>query len=136
MKPRPPASRRTRADAFADAFRGLKWLFATQCHARIHLLAALVAIALGWSLKISRSEWIALIFSIALVLVAEAINTALELLGDALTREKNPLVGKAKDIAAGAVLLASTAAAIIGTIIFLPHLLALLPAAPRPSLSP
>ena len=127
MNTRPPSSRRNRVQAFADAFRGLKILFATQCHARIHALAALIACVLGWSLKITRGEWIGVIFCIALVLVAEAANTALELLGDAVTLEENPLIGRAKDIAAGAVLLASIAAAIIGALVFLPHLMALLP---------
>jgi len=129
MSTRPPSSRRNRAQAFADAFRGLKILLSTQCHARIHALAAIVACVLGWGLKITRGEWLAIIFSIALVLVAEALNTALELLGDALTREKHPLIGSAKDVAAAAVLLASIAAAIMGLLVFAPHLLSLLPVA-------
>jgi diacylglycerol kinase len=131
METRPPNLRRTRRRAFADAFRGWKWLFTSQCHARLHLLAAVVVLAFGWSVGISRFEWLALIFAIALVLVAEAFNTALELLGDAITREQNPSIGRAKDLAAGAVLLAAVAAAVIGVLIFWPHLRALLPAWPR-----
>ncbi|MGC3989109.1 MAG: diacylglycerol kinase family protein [Chthoniobacteraceae bacterium] len=130
MRPSPP--RRTRAQAFRDAARGIYLLFASQCHARIHGLAALVVIVLGWSLQISATEWLWLVLAIALVLVAEALNTAIELLGDAVTKDYHPLIGRAKDIAAGAVLLASSAAAIIGALVLVPHLRALGPAAPHP----
>jgi len=132
MELRPSPSRRTRAHAFRDAARGICLLFASQCHARIHGLAALVVIALGWALKVSPSEWLWLVLAMALVLITEALNTAIELLGDAVTREHHPLIGRAKDIAAGAVLLASIAAAIMGALVLVPHLRALWPVGPRP----
>jgi len=130
MIERPEISRRTRLQAFADALRGFRWLWQSQLHARIHCPAAAAAISLGMFLKISRMEWCGILFAIAFVLVTEALNTAIELLGDALTLEPNSHIGKAKDIAAAAVLLASIAAAIIGALIFIPHLLALKQATP------
>jgi diacylglycerol kinase len=62
---------------------------------------------------------------IALVLALEAVNSAIEYLADKISPEQDPLIGKAKDIAAGAVLIAAIGAAIIGSLIFIPKLIAL-----------
>ena len=72
--------------------------------------------------RIQRFEWLVLLLAMALVWTAEACNTAIELACDAITREQHPLVGHAKDVAAGAVLLAAIFAALIGLVVFAPRL--------------
>lgn len=112
--------------SFRHAFRGLATAFSTQPNLRIHLLAGALAITLGFLLKIAPGEWLALILAIALVTAAELFNTALEFLADRLTSVHDPLIGKAKDLAAAAVLVTAVAAAAVAAIIFLPRLLRLL----------
>ena len=113
---------RNRISSFRYAFRGLSDLFRGQPNARIHLLAAILAVALGFYCHISRMEWIALSICISLVLALEALNTALEYLTDLVSPEFHPLAGKAKDIAAAAVLLAAAGAVVVGLLIFIPRL--------------
>lgn len=112
---------------FQYAWKGIQYLFRTQPNARIHLLVFLIAIIMGFILQISRMEWLALLLVAALVLVAEGINTAIEILGDEIAdgHWKN-LVGRAKDVSAGAVLLAAVFSVIIGLVIFVPHILQIL----------
>ncbi len=112
-----------RARSFRDAFRGVAVLLATQHNARIHAAATLAVLAAGLWLGCTRVEWAVLVLAIALVWLAEGVNTALEALGDAVSAEHHPLVGRAKDVAAGAVLLASIGAAVAGLLIFVPRLL-------------
>ena len=97
-------------------------LLNTQAHARIHLAATLGVLVLGVWLDVSRSDWLALVLAIALVWVSEAINTAIEAVVDLASPALHPLAGKAKDVAAGAVLLASMAASIIGLLVFAKYL--------------
>ena len=111
-----------RVRAFAYALQGVKTLFATQCHARFHALAAIVVIALGFILKISPGEWCCVILSVTIVLACEAFNTAVELLADRISLEQHTLSGKAKDVAAAAVLFSAIGAAATGAIIFWPKL--------------
>jgi len=92
----------------------------------VHLPAACIVFAVGCILQIDRVEWCLIVFAIAIVFVSESLNSALESLADAVHPTEHPLVGRAKDVAAGAVLLASFAAAAVGLIIFLPKLFALL----------
>ncbi|NWG87121.1 MAG: diacylglycerol kinase family protein [Hydrogenophilaceae bacterium] len=108
---------------FVFAYRGLLHLIASQRNFRFHLLIAapLVVLAAAW-LKLAAWEWIALLIAIALVLSLEAMNTALEILADRVNREHDPLIALAKDAAAAAVLLAAVGAAVVGLIVFLPHL--------------
>jgi diacylglycerol kinase (ATP) len=111
---------------FRYAFRGIALLFATQANARIHLAAAFTVFAAGLFFQVSRTEWILLALSICLVLMAEALNTALEFLTDLVSPGYHELAGKAKDTAAGAVLICALGAAGVGIAIFAPRLLALL----------
>lgn len=111
---------------FRYAFRGIALLFATQANARIHLAAAFAVFAAGLFFQVSRTEWILLALSICLVLMAEALNTALEFLTDLVSPGYHELAGKAKDTAAGAVLICALGAAGVGIAIFAPRLLALL----------
>jgi diacylglycerol kinase len=108
--------------AFGYAFQGIWHLFRTQRNAQIHLLAAACAVALGAALRIARWEWLALVLTIALVLAAEAVNTAVEAAVDLATSSRHPLAKVAKDAAAGAVLICAVAAVVVGCIVFLPHL--------------
>ncbi len=111
-----------RARGFVHAGRGVAYLFATQHNAWIHLAAAAAVIAAGIHYKVTRWEWCWLTLAIGLVLAAEAMNTAVEALADALAPEFNADVGRAKDVAAGAVLILAITAAAIGALVFLPHL--------------
>jgi diacylglycerol kinase (ATP) len=85
-------------------------------------------VGLGVALGISALEWCLIVVVIGLVWAAEAFNTALEALADAVTLDQHPRVGVAKDAAAGAVLACAVAAAIVGAIVFVPRLLALVAA--------
>jgi diacylglycerol kinase (ATP) len=111
---------------FGFAFKGLAYAAKTQLNFRVHLVAALLAIILGFVLKISANEWLWIIFSCAIVLVVELLNTSIEALTDMVSPAYNKLAGHVKDVAAGAVLVAAVFALVTGIIIFLPRLLALI----------
>jgi diacylglycerol kinase (ATP) len=113
----------SRLESFRCAFRGVGTLLASQHNARIHLLATVCACSLGLLIGISRLEWCAIVVAIAMVWMAEALNTAFEFLYDVAPPEFHPLIQKAKDVAAAAVLLSAAGAAVIGLIVFIPHLL-------------
>jgi diacylglycerol kinase (ATP) len=107
-----------------QASNGMAVLLGTQRNARIHLAATAAAALLGLALGVSPNEWCWLIAASALVWTAEALNTAIELLGDVASGgHHHPLVGRAKDVAAAGVLLAAMGAALIGVIILLPQVL-------------
>lgn len=110
-----------RWQSFGYAFSGLICLLRTQPHAQIHLLAIVVVTIAGFCTGLTASEWTGLVLSMALVLSLEAMNTALEVLADALHPSHHPLVGRAKDLAAAAVLVSALASVIIGALIFIPH---------------
>lgn len=108
--------------AFRYAFAGVWYLFSTQRNAQIHLILGTLAIGLGWVLQIARWEWAVLVVMIGLVIALEGMNTAIEAAVDVATQEYHPIARVAKDVAAGAVLIAAIAAVVLGCIIFLPHL--------------
>ena len=108
-----------RLASFVYAGRGVLILFRTQFHAWVHLLATIVVVVAGMSFGVSRTQWALLFLSMGLVWTAEAINTAIEFLVDLVSPEQQELAGKAKDVAAGAVLLASIAAAGVAIAVFL-----------------
>jgi diacylglycerol kinase len=89
---------------------------------RIHLFFAALAVALSWYLKLTNIEWLLVIFVTFLVVISETINTAIERAVDLFTLEDQPLAKVAKDVAAGAVLLAALCALIIGAVVFLPKI--------------
>ena len=125
MNPRDVArfSIAARVESFRCAFRGVRAMLVSQHNARIHLLATVCACGLGFLIGISRLEWCAIVVAIAMVWTAEALNTAFEFLCDVASPEFHPLIQKAKDVAAAAVLLSAAGAAVIGLIVFVPHLL-------------
>jgi diacylglycerol kinase len=89
---------------------------------RLHALAALGVVAAGFLFDVTKTEWCLLAGSIGLVVTAEIFNTSIETLTNLVSPQHNPLAGKTKDLAAAAVLVAATTAAIIGLAIFLPYL--------------
>jgi diacylglycerol kinase len=118
-RPSRPAFK-AQGNSFKFAFRGLLVLLQTQRNARVHLLATALAIGAGVYFDITEFEWCGIIFAIALVWITEALNTALEFLADATMPKHHDLVGKAKDVAAAAVLVAAIAALFVGLLIFGP----------------
>lgn len=112
--------------SFGYAFNGIAYAAKTQLNFRIHLVATLVAVYLGYALHISTGEWQWIILCIALVLIVELLNTAIEFLTDLVSPDYNELAGRVKDVSAGAVVIAALFAVITGGIIFLPKLLVLI----------
>ena len=115
-----------RLHSFRYALRGIASMLRQEPNAQIHLLATVAVIVLGVVLAIPRESWCWLIVAMALVWCAEAANTALERLADATRPEPQPLVGQAKDVAAGGVLIAAVAATAIGLLVLGRPLLALI----------
>lgn len=107
--------------SFGYALQGLACLVRSQPNARVHLLATLLVAAAGLACGLSRAEWLWIGLAVVLVWSAEAFNTALEQLADALHPAPHPGVGRAKDLAAAAVLIAAAGAAGIGLAVFWPH---------------
>lgn len=115
-------SLRRRIQSFQYAFRGLYDLFQTQINARIHLAAIAVVLWAGWHWAISPLEWAALVLCFIAVVSLEAINTALEYLTDLVSPQHHPLAGKAKDVAAAAVLWAAIGSVAVAGLIFIPKI--------------
>ncbi len=113
---------KNRIKAFQVALKGISTAIQGELHMKIHLLATCVCVVLGFILHLSPLEWVAILFCIALVIVSELINTAIELLCNKIHPDYDLDIGKVKDISSGAVLFASIISAIIGLIIFLPKL--------------
>lgn len=111
-----------RLESFGHAMRGVKNLLLEEHHAQLHLLATVLVVSLGFYLGLSRQDWQMLVVVMALVWLAEGMNTALEHLCDAAVPEQHPLIGKAKDVAAGAVLITAGFAVVMAVLVFLPYL--------------
>src|SRR5581483_11317684 len=121
-----PRPRRPWADKFRDALRGLKLGVRGHSSFFVHFFFTALALAGAIVLKCSLEQWCLLLLCIGLVLTAELFNSAVETLFrglDEVTRERS---WPALDIAAGAVLLASAAAAVVGTVVFASQLLRML----------
>jgi diacylglycerol kinase (ATP) len=119
-------SLRARLRSFVYAGRGIRTMLQSQHNAWIHAMATLAVIACGIAAGIGRFEWSALILAIVSVWTAEALNTALEFLCDVAAPDFHPLVEKAKDVAAGAVLICAIGAGATGCVVFAPYLTACL----------
>lgn len=115
-----------RIASFKWAILGIKDLISHHPNAQVHSMATLVVIPLAFYLGLSIVEWCLIVLCIVLVLAMEAMNSAVEYLADKISPEHDPLIGKAKDIAAAAVLLSALGAAVVGLLIFVPKLYALL----------
>lgn len=104
--------------SFRYAFAGLVVAIKEQVNLRIHVATALLVIAAGFYFQITPGEWAVILFSMALVISLELVNTSIENLTDLVTLERKPLAGKVKDIAAAAVMVSCIAAMIIGLVVF------------------
>lgn len=111
-----------RLKSIGHALDGLALMLRTQHNAWLHLAATIIVVGAGLILGLPTESWLALILAIVMVWIAEALNTAFELLCDVASPDFHPIVKAAKDVAAGAVLLSVIAAIIVGTIVFLPAL--------------
>ncbi|MFQ3239955.1 MAG: diacylglycerol kinase (ATP) [Olleya marilimosa] len=104
------------------AFKGMLLLLKTEASIQIQFCIALIVTVAGFYFKISSTEWIMQCFAIGLVMSVEGVNTAIEAIADFVHPEHHEKIGFIKDIAAGAVFIASIAASIIGLIIYIPKL--------------
>lgn len=98
----------------------------TQHNAWIHAFATAGVIVLGVACRLSRLEWVVIVLAMMFVWVAEALNTACELIVDLASPAIHPVAGRAKDMAAGAVLIAAIGAVVIGLLVLGPHLAAMI----------
>ena len=105
-------------ESFNYAIEGVVHVLRTQRNMRIHFAVAVIVLVLAILVGVSKIELIALLIAIAFVLVAEMINTAIEGAIDAATTSFDPMAKLAKDIAAGAVLIASVCAVGVGYLVF------------------
>ena len=110
------------------AFVGIRLMIASQQNAWIHAAATLAVIAVGFFLGLTTAEWCWIVLAVVSVWTAEALNTAFEFLTDVASPQFHPLAGKAKDVAAGAVLIAAIGSVIIGVLVLGPHALTLIKA--------
>lgn len=99
----------------------------SQQNAWVHAAASVIVVITGLLLHLKTNEWCWITLAVISVWSAEALNTAVEFLTDIASPEFHPLAGKAKDVAAGAVLIAAVGAVIIGLLVFGPKLLSPLP---------
>lgn len=115
-----------RIESFKYAFRGIAMVLKSEKNMLIHLIVSILVFICGILFQISTTEWMICLLCFGLVFSAEMMNSAIESLVDLVSPNHHKLAGKAKDIAAGAVLVAAIFAAITGLIIFIPKGLALL----------
>ncbi len=112
-------------ESFKHAFTGVKTAAAEERNMRIHLLVTLVVLIAAKVFSVTKTEWLILLVCIFIVIILEMVNTAIERAVDAITTDFSPEAKKAKDVAAGAVLIASFMSFVIGLIIFLPYVFAI-----------
>ena len=116
-----------RLQSFGYAFRGIREVMGSEANMQIHIAITILVIVCGIAFSISLTEWMFCLLCIGLVVGAEMMNTAIENVVDLASPEQHPLAGKAKDIAAGAVLICAIISVFIGLLIFVPiglHLIA------------
>lgn len=111
-----------RIKSFLYAGTGIKEVVLAEMNMRIHIVVALLVVICGFVLGITIFEWLVCLICIALVITAEMFNTAIETVVNLVSPQKNSLARKAKDVAAGAVLVSAIFAAIAGLLIFVPKL--------------
>ena len=107
-----------RIRSFGYAFKGIKAVFGKEANLNIHLIMAFLVVLCGFLFSISVTEWLICLLCFGLVISLEMMNSAIENVVNLISPEKHELAGKAKDIAAGAVLIAAICSAIVGLLIF------------------
>ena len=114
---------RKHLDSYQYAIRGIRLAFRSEHNMSVHLAAALAVVLVNSLLSVTKTEWLITLMLIGMVWMAEIFNTAIEKLADRVTKEQDPLIGQAKDLASGAVLIICGFAVICAIIIYLPYLL-------------
>lgn len=112
--------------SFADALNGITYAIRSEKHMKFHLLATMFVVLAGWFFDITFTEWCAVILCIGGVITAEIFNTAIEQLVNLVSPQHHVIAGRVKDLAAGAVLVFSIAALVVGLIVFVPKVIALM----------
>ncbi len=110
-------------NSFKYAFTGMWSAYKSERNMKIHIAVAILVILFGVFLQISTYEWLACIVCFAMVIGAEMFNTAIETVVDIAMPKKDERAKKAKDVAAGGVLVFAIGSAIIGSIIFIPKII-------------
>jgi Diacylglycerol kinase len=108
--------------SYRYGLRGIYIAFRDENNMRFHLLAAIAVVSLNIILGIHKTDWLITLILVGLAWTAEVFNTALETLADRMTKEQDPLIAKAKDLASGAVLIISGFSVVCAFIIYLPYL--------------
>jgi diacylglycerol kinase len=109
-------------ESFVHAAEGMRYILLSERNPRIYLAVTVVVAGLGLWLGLTASEWALIVAAVAVVFAGEMLNTVVEVIVDLITLEQNPLAKTAKDVAAGAVLVAALAAALLGLLILGPPL--------------
>lgn len=117
---------KARGRSFVYAWRGIRYLIKGEHNARIHLSVTVAVIIAGCLFGISAVEWGVISLAVGLVFSLEAVNSAVEALADHVSPDFAPLIGRAKDVAAGGVLMAVLGAVGAGIAVFLPKLIDLI----------
>ncbi|MBT1697358.1 diacylglycerol kinase family protein [Fulvivirgaceae bacterium PWU4] len=108
--------------SYRYAMRGISLAFRYERNMVFHLVAAVAVLIVNCLLAVSRTEWLITLMLIGIVWMAEIFNTAIEKLADRVTENPDPMIGQAKDLAAGAVLIICIAAVVCALIIYCPYL--------------
>lgn len=114
---------KARLRSFGYAYKGIRLVFGKEPNMNIHLLFCMLVLIFGFIFDISIVEWLICLLCFGLVVSLEMVNSAIERLVDLVSPQKQASAGAIKDIAAGAVLVAAIASAIIGLLIFIPKVL-------------
>ncbi len=117
---------RKHADSIGHALDGLIWAVRTQHNYRAHIFLVLISIGGGIFFHITYTEWLVILSLTLMGLIFETINTAIEKLGDAISKDYNLDIKIAKDVSAASMLLYAVGAAIGAAMIFLPRIVSLL----------
>ncbi|MCX5778504.1 MAG: diacylglycerol kinase family protein [Elusimicrobia bacterium] len=113
---------KARVKSFQYAFSGIRTMLVEEPNAWVHAVMTVAVAAAGFYFNLSMTEWCWIVLAIVSVWTAEALNTAFESLADVASPNFHPMVEKAKNVAAGAVLITSIGAAIVGVLVFGPYL--------------
>jgi len=117
---------RKHADSIGHALNGLQWAIRTQHNYRAHIALILLAVTGGFMFQITYTEWLTILALSVMGLIIETLNTSIEQLGDAIDRNFNDYIKRAKDVSAGAMLIYAIGASIAASIIFIPHIIKLI----------
>lgn len=111
---------KNRIRSFGFAGKGIREAIISEANMKIHIIMAVIVIVCGFVFSISTIEWLLCLICFGMVISAEMVNTAIEDIVDLVSPQQHPLAGRAKDVAAGAVLVCALISAVVGLLIFVP----------------